>query len=45
MLDARLPQLLGGPVVLQLEADRGLILLELARPDLDVEVVSLVRDF
>lgn len=45
MLNAGLPQFLGGPVVLQLEADRGLILLELARPDLDVEVVSLVRDF
>lgn len=45
MLDASLPQLLGGTMVLQLEADRRFVLLELTRPDLDVEVVSLVGDF
>lgn len=44
VLHARLPQLFRRPVVLQLEADRRLVLLELARTDFDVEVVALVRD-
>lgn len=45
MFDTRLPQLLGGAVVGELEADRRLVLLELSRPDLDVEIVALVGDF
>lgn len=44
MLDARLPQLLGRCMGGQLEADRRLVLLELARPNLQVEVVPLVRN-
>jgi len=32
-------------VVFQLEADGGLEMFELPRPDLDVESVPLVRDF
>lgn len=44
MFDARLPQLLGGAVVGELEADRGLELLELSGPQLHVEVVPLVAD-
>lgn len=44
MLHARLPQLLGRPVVGQLEADGGFELLELARTYFDVEIVPLVAD-
>lgn len=45
MFNAWLPQLLGGFVICQLEADRGLVLLKLPWADFDVEVVSLVWDF
>ncbi len=44
MLDADLPQPLGRAMVAQLEADRRLELLELARPELNEEPVPLVRD-
>ena len=42
MLHTDLPQPLGGPVVLQLEAHRGLEVFKLSRSDLDEESVSLV---
>lgn len=45
VLDADLPELLGGPVVDQLEPDRALEGLKFSRPDFDVEVGPLVRDF
>lgn len=44
MLHARLPQLLGRLMCGQFEADCRLVLLKLARSDLQVEVVTLVRD-
>lgn len=44
VLHAGLPQLLGRLVRGQLETDRRLVLLELSRADLKVEVVALVRD-
>ena len=44
VLDGDLPQALGRLVVGAAEADRGLVLLELAGPQLQVEVVALVAD-
>ena len=44
MLHADLPQPLGRAVVAQLEPDRGLELLKLPGPQLDVEAVPLVGD-
>lgn len=45
MFYACFPQLLGGTMILQLESDGRFVLLELTRPNLDVEVVTFVRDF
>lgn len=42
MLNARLPQFLGAPVVGQLEADGRLVLLEIAGSDFDEETLALV---
>lgn len=44
MLYACFPEFLGRPVIGQFEADGRLELLELAGPDLDVEIVPLVGD-
>lgn len=44
MFDTSLPQLLSCAMVGELEADGGLELLELAGPQLHVEVVPLVAD-
>lgn len=45
MLNAGFPELFSRPVISQLEPDGGLELLELSRPDLDVEIVPFVADF
>ena len=44
MFDASLPELLGGAVVGELEADGGLELLELTRSQLHIEFVPFVAD-
>lgn len=44
MFHTSLPQLLGSTMVGELEADGGLELFELSRPQLHVEVVTLVAD-